>query len=56
MPPFGGSLGLPDANPVGGFVAGAQKSFFFDKCFKKIDGLLIDRHPVGSDSSGIHGQ
>ena len=55
MTPFGGAFGLPHANPVGGFVAGAQKSFFFHKCFKEIDGLLIDVHPVESDSPGIHG-
>jgi hypothetical protein len=56
MPSFGGSFGLAHANPVGGFVAGSLKPFFFHKCFEKIDGLPIDGHPVGGNSSGIHGQ
>jgi len=56
MTPFGGAFGLPHADPVGGFVAGAQESFFFHKGLQKIDWLFIDDHPVEGDSPGIHGQ
>ena len=56
MPPFGGALGLPHANPVGGFVAGTAEAVFFHKGLKQIDGLSVDSHPVKSDSPGIHSQ
>ncbi len=43
---FATAGGITQTDPIGGPVAGAGKTLFVHKCFKIMDGMVIDRLPV----------
>ena len=67
MPLFGSTLGLTGTDPVGGFIASAFKTVFFNESFfprrrlimplraggQQIQGVIVGFKPVIADSSNI---
>lgn len=46
------ALGLTDADPVGGFVAGAFKAALFHEGFQEVERMSVFGLPIGRDAAG----
>ena len=48
----GAALRLPDANPVGGAIAGTAEALALDKRFEQMHGMSVSRLPISGQPSG----